>query len=204
MSGKIVEKTLRGATGKPARRIAKKPKQKKDKTTGNTSTAPAASPKRIEGAKRLKEAGSPGPQKAYDRIQGEIKWLKANGGSPESIAKREQSLKDMFVSKVIKKKPMKDIEARVPADAASDVKAKKADEKLDAEAAKIMAILNKDKPQAKARGGMAKKKVQMMRGGMANGKQHMYAAGGMVSDGLKALKASGPKGLEAFNKITGK
>jgi len=61
-----------------------------------------------------------------------------------------------------------------------------------------------DEPQAKARGGMAKKKVQMMRGGMANGKEHMYAAGGMVNDGLKALKASGPKGLEAFNKITGK
>ena len=49
-----------------------------------------------------------------------------------------------------------------------------------------------------------KKKTAMMRGGMANGKEHMYAAGGMVNDGLKALKASGPKGLEAFNKITGK
>tara|TARA_R100000544_G_scaffold31827_1_gene18156 strand:- start:545 stop:913 length:369 start_codon:yes stop_codon:yes gene_type:complete len=48
------------------------------------------------------------------------------------------------------------------------------------------------------------KKTAMMRGGMANGKQHMYAAGGVVNDGLKALKASGPKGLEAFNKITGK
>tara|TARA_R110001592_G_scaffold202366_1_gene451790 strand:+ start:944 stop:1258 length:315 start_codon:yes stop_codon:yes gene_type:complete len=48
------------------------------------------------------------------------------------------------------------------------------------------------------------KKTAMMRGGMANGKQHMYAAGGMVNDGLKALKVSGPKGLEAFNKITGK
>ena len=39
-----------------------------------------------------------------------------------------------------------------------------------------------------------KNKAAMMRGGMANGKQHMYAAGGMVNDGLKALKASGPKG----------
>ena len=47
-------------------------------------------------------------------------------------------------------------------------------------------------------------KAQMMRGGMANGKQHMYAAGGMVNDGLKALKASGPKGMEAYKKITGK
>ena len=49
-----------------------------------------------------------------------------------------------------------------------------------------------------------KNKAAMMRGGMANGKQHMYAAGGVVNDGLKALKASGPKGMEAFNKITGK
>ncbi len=48
------------------------------------------------------------------------------------------------------------------------------------------------------------KKKGMMRGGMANGKEHMYAAGGMVNDGLKALKASGPKGLEAYKKITGK
>jgi hypothetical protein len=61
------------------------------------------------------------------------------------------------------------------------------------------------KPQGKARGGMAKK-AQMMRGGMANGKMHMYAAGGSVTEnpGLKALKASGPKGMQAYNKITGK
>jgi hypothetical protein len=49
-----------------------------------------------------------------------------------------------------------------------------------------------------------KKKTKMMRGGMANGKEHMYSAGGVVNDGLRALKASGPKGMEAFNKITGK
>ena len=59
--------------------------------------------------------------------------------------------------------------------------------------------------QNKARGGMAKK-AQMMRGGIANGKQHMYAAGGSVTEnpGLKALKASGPKGMKAYNKIMGK
>ena len=46
-----------------------------------------------------------------------------------------------------------------------------------------------------------KNKAAMMRGGMANGKQHMYAAGGMVKDnpGLKALKAASPA---AYNKIT--
>jgi len=43
-----------------------------------------------------------------------------------------------------------------------------------------------------------KKKTQMMRGGMANGKEHMYAAGGMVNDGLKALKKASP---EAYNNI---
>ncbi len=57
-------------------------------------------------------------------------------------------------------------------------------------------------------GGMAKmaKRKKMMRGGMANGKVHMYAAGGSVTENpvLKALKASGPKGMEAYNKITGK
>ena len=60
-------------------------------------------------------------------------------------------------------------------------------------------------PDKKARGGMAKK-AQMMMGGMANGKKHMYATGGSVTEnpGLKALKASGPKGREAYNKIAGK
>jgi len=48
-----------------------------------------------------------------------------------------------------------------------------------------------------------KDKAKMMRGGMSGGKEHMYAAGGMVQDnpGLKALKAASP---EAYSKITGK
>lgn len=46
-----------------------------------------------------------------------------------------------------------------------------------------------------------KGKAAMMRGGMANGKQHMYAAGGSVTDnpGLRALKKASPA---AYNKIT--
>ena len=44
---------------------------------------------------------------------------------------------------------------------------------------------------SKSRGGMPKK-VQMMRGGMANGKEHMYAAGGSVNDGLKSLAKTRP------------
>ena len=48
-----------------------------------------------------------------------------------------------------------------------------------------------------------KGKTKMMRGGMSGGKEHMYAAGGMVKDnpGLKALKAASPM---AYSKITGK
>ena len=33
-------------------------------------------------------------------------------------------------------------------------------------------------------GGMSKKRPEMMKGGMANGKKHMYAAGGSVMDSL--------------------
>ena len=45
----------------------------------------------------------------------------------------------------------------------------------------------------------------MMYGGSVGGKKHMYSGGGSVTDnaGLRALKASGPKGMEAYNKITG-
>jgi len=47
-----------------------------------------------------------------------------------------------------------------------------------------------------------KGKAKMMRGGTANKREHMYAAGGSVTDnaGLRALKKKSP---EAYNKITG-
>jgi hypothetical protein len=52
---------------------------------------------------------------------------------------------------------------------------------------------------------MKKKKAEMAYGGMSGGKKHMYSAGGSVTDnpGLKALRASGPRGMEAYKKITG-
>lgn len=49
--------------------------------------------------------------------------------------------------------------------------------------------------------------MKMASGGMANGKPHMYLSnGGSVKDnaGLIALKNSGPKGMEAYNKIKSK
>jgi len=52
---------------------------------------------------------------------------------------------------------------------------------------------------------LKKKKAEMAYGGMSGGKKHMYSAGGSVTDnpGLKALRASGPGGIEAYKKITG-
>jgi hypothetical protein len=48
-----------------------------------------------------------------------------------------------------------------------------------------------------------KKKAEMAYGGMSGGKKHMYSAGGSVTDnpGLKALRASGPKGMAAYQNI---
>ena len=55
-------------------------------------------------------------------------------------------------------------------------------------------------------GTILKKNAEKMAyGGMSGGKKRMYVAGGNVTDnpGLKALRASGPKGMEAYKKITG-
>ena len=43
-----------------------------------------------------------------------------------------------------------------------------------------------------------KKKTKMMRGGMSGGKEHMYAAGGMVKDnpGLKGIESCKPNGVQ--------
>jgi hypothetical protein len=60
-------------------------------------------------------------------------------------------------------------------------------------------------PKSKLKKEMAKAKKGMMRGGMANGKEHMYAAGGAVTDKLpnKGLRnlAKSEKGKAAVRKM---
>tara|TARA_R100000388_G_C7181226_1_gene128739 strand:- start:202 stop:555 length:354 start_codon:yes stop_codon:yes gene_type:complete len=61
------------------------------------------------------------------------------------------------------------------------------------------------KPKRQAKGKPKSKKAEMMMGGMANGKKHMYSAGGDVTDnlpnpGLKAL-AKTAKGKSAVRKM---
>jgi hypothetical protein len=87
----------------------------------------------------------------------------------------------------------------------SKIKKKQAEESKGKKMSKGGDATKKDVPVIAISIGMGKmkkpeKKTKMMRGGMANGKEHMYSAGGMVNDGLKALKKASP---EAYNKITG-
>ena len=72
----------------------------------------------------------------------------------------------------------------------------------------IAIIIGMGKPDEKKTakknmGGMMLKKPEMMYGGMAGKKKHMYAGGGSVTDnaGLRALKKSSPM---AYNNIKGK
>ena len=118
--------------------------------------------------------------------------------TPENVRKR--------IREYVKKNPDKSegevLEMFGPslrrANKAAKEKAEKASEKLSMDTAAAKRKITQAEGKAK--------KAQMMRGGMANGKVHMYATGGSVTEnpGLKALKASGPKGREAYNKITGK
>jgi hypothetical protein len=73
----------------------------------------------------------------------------------------------------------------------------------------LTVIIGKTKDKKKKKkmmGGGYAKKAKMAYGGSVKGKKHMYSAGGSVTDnpGLKALRASGAGGIEAYKKITGK
>tara|TARA_R100001460_G_scaffold29909_1_gene59193 strand:- start:131 stop:739 length:609 start_codon:yes stop_codon:yes gene_type:complete len=193
------------------------------RTASDTIAKPDA--KRIQlGQRGLARTRSKDVQKSYDRIQAEIKWLKENDGAAESIAKREKSLKDMFVTHLIEKKPLKDVKPRKPVGEKTKAEIiKEKNLKKIREVARKRAEpkgMGDKKPQDKTKmkdGGMSKKKkvpviavsvgmmpkgkTKMANGGMAYGKAHMYAAGGSVTmnPGLKALKKANP---EVFNKIT--
>jgi len=113
----IIRKGVKKTLGKKTTAV-KKPTQKLNKETGNTSTAAPADPIRQErGRIGKKLQAKPQIQKAYDRIQAELKWLKENGGAPESISARTQTLKDMKVTHPVKSKNMKDVVAKRPTEA---------------------------------------------------------------------------------------
>lgn len=144
----VSRRIAKNVTGRKTKAV-KKPTQKVNKETGNTSTAAPADPIRQErGRIGKKLQAKPQIQKAYDNIQAELKWLRENDGAAESIAARRQSLKDMEVNNPIKPKAMKDVVAKRPTEAKP---ARKTPEQ------KIMDIV----------ANPGNKKTQMSRGGMA-------------------------------------
>ena len=101
-------------------------------------------------------------------------------------AEAKEALKNMPLpkskpTKAERKKAVEDTKAK----ALMDSLEKRASKEIKEERTKL-GLAN-----SKSRGGMPKK-VQMKNGGMANGKKHMYAAGGSVNDGLKALAKTRP------------
>ena len=133
----------------------------------------------------------------------------ANGALVSLYVQRNNAIKNKGdvaglnaeINKYVEDKKVSAAVRRASSAAASNVQSKD----KGGDISKKVPVISIGVGMAEMRKGKDKKgKTAMMRGGMANGKQHMYAAGGVVNDGLKALKASGPKGLEAFNKITGK
>ena len=133
----------------------------------------------------------------------------ANGALVSLYVQRNNAIKNKGdvaglnaeINKYVEDKKVSAAVRRASSAAASNVQSKD----KGGDISKKVPVISIGVGMAEMRKGKDKKgKTAMMRGGMANGKQHMYAAGGVVNDGLKALKASGPKGMEAFNKITGK
>ncbi len=128
-------------------------------------TVAEASPQRMELGKRgLARTRSKEVQKSYDRLAGEVKWLEANNGSAEDIARRKQSMKDMFVTHLINKKPADEVTPRRPVGAktADELKKEKRLKQIKEVAEKRKADKAKadnNKPEGKAKGGIAKKKA---------------------------------------------
>ena len=118
-------------------------------------TVAEASPQRMElGRRGLQRTRSKDVQKSYDRMAGEIKWLEANNGSAEDIAQRKKSMRDMFVTYLIDKKPADEIKPRRP------VGAKTADElQKEKRLKQIREVSEKRKAEGKAKGGAVKKKA---------------------------------------------
>jgi len=135
-----------------------------------------------EVGEQMREYGRKHPNKSEAQIIEEFSGTMSRAKKAEA----KEALKNMPLPK---SKPTKKERKK----AADDAKAKALMQSLEKRASKE---IKKERTKlglanSKSRGGMPKK-VQMMRGGMANGKEHMYSAGGVVNDGLKALAKTRP------------
>jgi len=118
----------------------------------------------------------------------------ANGALVSLYAQRNNAIKNKGdvaglnaeITKYVEKNSISQAERRASSAAASNVESKSKGGDT-----KKVPVISIGVGMAEMRKGK-KGKTAMMRGGMANGKQHMYAAGGMVNDGLKALAKTRP------------
>jgi len=93
------------------------------------------------------------------------------------------------ITKYVEDNNISQAERRASSVAASNVQSKD----KGGDISKKVPVISIGVGMAEMRKGKDKKgKTAMMRGGMANGKEHMYAAGGMVNDGLKTLAKTRP------------
>jgi len=121
----------------------------------------------------------------------------ANGALVSLYVQRNNAIKNKGdvaglnaeINKYVEDKEVSAAVRRASSAAASNVQSKD----KGGDISKKVPVISIGVGMAEMRKGKGKKgKTAMMRGGMANGKQHMYAAGGVVNDGLKALAKTRP------------
>jgi hypothetical protein len=119
----------------------------------------------------------------------------ANGALVSLYVQRNNAIKNKGdvaglnaeINKYVKDKKVSAAVRRASSAAASNVQSKD----KGGDISKKVPVISIGVGMAEMRKGK-KGKTAMMRGGMANGKEHMYAAGGSVNDGLKALAKTRP------------
>lgn len=153
------------------------------------SILPVDTPEEVK--KKMVEYGRKNPDLSESQILDKF----SGSMSRAKKAAAKKALKDMPLPK---SKPTKAERKK----AADDAKAETLMKSLEKRASKEIAAERENLGLKNNKGGYIKK-TQMAYGGMANGKKHMYAAGGSVTEnsGLKALKKASP---QAYNKIMGK
>ena len=115
----------------------------------------------------------------------------ANGALVSLYAQRNNAIKNKGdvaglnaeITKYVEKNSISQAERRASSAAASNVESKS--KGGDTKKVPVISI-------GVGMAEMPKGKAKMMRGGMSGGKEHMYAAGGVVNDGLKALAKTRP------------
>jgi hypothetical protein len=150
--------------------------------------------------KRAKEFARIDTMSAKDRSPAEKKF------HAEYLRKeaRDKLSADISSSKTQRAKNKKTSEILDPAGEVTDKTTAKRAELLARDADVRKRIAADDAKKKKGRAKLQRQiKAKMAYGGMANKKQHMYVAGGSVTDnpGLRALRASGQKGREAYANI---